>query len=70
MSLEDAMKAAIKHCIDNGILKPFLETHSSEVMNILFYPIIYLLYKTKQVAYNATIGENHGYLRDLRQDFD
>ena len=70
MPLEDAMKAATRYCIENDILRPFLETNSSEVMNILFYPIIYLLYKTKQVAYNATIGENHGYLRDLRQDFD
>jgi len=35
MALEDAMKAAIKHCIDNGILRPFLETHSSEVQNML-----------------------------------
>jgi len=35
MPLEDAMKAAIRHCIDNDILKLFLETHSSEVMNML-----------------------------------
>jgi len=70
MDLEGAMKSAIRYCIENDILRLFLETNSSEVINILFYPIIYLLYKTKQVAYNATIGENHGYLRDLRQDFD
>jgi len=35
MALEDAMKAAIRYCIENGILKPFLETHSSEVQNML-----------------------------------
>jgi hypothetical protein len=35
MGLEDAMKTAIRYCIDNGILRPFLETNSSEVMNML-----------------------------------
>jgi len=35
MTLEDAMKAAIRYCIENGILKLFLETHSSEVQNML-----------------------------------
>ena len=35
MSREEAMKAAIKHCMDNNILKPFLKTHSSEVFNML-----------------------------------
>ena len=29
------MKKAIKYCIDNDILKTFLETHSSEVFNML-----------------------------------
>jgi predicted transposase YdaD len=32
---EEAMKAAIKHCLENNILKQFLETHSSEVFNML-----------------------------------
>jgi|GEM_PF-4945115 len=35
MPFDDSMKAAIRHCIDNGILKPFLETNSSEVQNML-----------------------------------
>ena len=35
LSREEAMKAAIKHCIENNILKPFLKTHSSEVFNML-----------------------------------
>jgi len=35
MPLEDAMKAATKHCIENDILRQFLETNSSEVMNML-----------------------------------
>jgi len=35
MPREEAMKAAIKHCIENNILKHFLETHSSEVFNML-----------------------------------
>jgi len=35
MSREEAMKAAIKDCMDNNILKPFLETHSTEVFNML-----------------------------------
>jgi len=35
MALEDALKAAIRYCIENGILRPFLETHSSEVQNML-----------------------------------
>jgi hypothetical protein len=32
---EEAMKAAIKYCIENNILKQFLETNSSEVFNML-----------------------------------
>jgi len=32
---EEAMKKALKYCIDNDILKTFLETHSSEVFNML-----------------------------------
>jgi len=35
MPREEAMKAAIKYCIENNILKRFLETHSSEVFNML-----------------------------------
>ena len=35
MPREEAMKAAIKYCIENNILKDFLETHSSEVFNML-----------------------------------
>ncbi|MDR1802722.1 MAG: Rpn family recombination-promoting nuclease/putative transposase [Treponema sp.] len=35
MPREEAMKAAIKYCIENNILKHFLETHSSEVFNML-----------------------------------
>jgi len=35
MDLEDAMKAAIRYCIDNDILRLFLETNSSEVMSML-----------------------------------
>ena len=34
-TLEEAMKKAIKYCMDNNILKTFLETHSSEVFNML-----------------------------------
>jgi hypothetical protein len=32
---EAAMKAAIKYCMENNILKPFFERHSSEVFNML-----------------------------------
>jgi len=35
MDLEDAMKAAIRYCIENDILRLFLESNSSEVMNML-----------------------------------
>jgi len=35
MELEDAMKAAIRYCIDNDILRLFLEANSSEVLNML-----------------------------------
>jgi len=35
LPLEDAMKKAVKYCTDNNILKTFLETHSSEVFNML-----------------------------------
>jgi hypothetical protein len=33
--LEGAMKMAIDYCINHDILKEFLETHSSEVINML-----------------------------------
>jgi predicted transposase YdaD len=29
------MKAAIKYCLENNVLKPFFETHSTEVFNML-----------------------------------
>ena len=32
---EEAMKKALKYCMDNDILKTFFETHSSEVFNML-----------------------------------
>ena len=35
-SLEEAMKTAIEYCIEHGILKLFLEEHSSEVINMLY----------------------------------
>jgi predicted transposase/invertase (TIGR01784 family) len=34
-SLEKAVKNAIEYCIEKNILKDFLETHSSEVLNML-----------------------------------
>ncbi|MDR0721024.1 MAG: Rpn family recombination-promoting nuclease/putative transposase [Treponema sp.] len=33
---EAAVEAAVKYCISEGVLKEFLELHSSEVMNMLF----------------------------------
>ena len=35
LSKDEAMKRAIEHCINNNILKEFLETNSSEVFNML-----------------------------------
>jgi predicted transposase/invertase (TIGR01784 family) len=35
MPREEAMQSAIKYCIDNNILKSFLETQGSEVLNML-----------------------------------
>jgi len=35
-SLDEAMKTAIEYCIEHGILKLFLEEHSSEVINMLY----------------------------------
>jgi hypothetical protein len=35
-SRDEGVKAAVKHCISRGILKEFLELHSSEVVNMLF----------------------------------
>ena len=34
-SLEEAVKSAIKYCIDNNIMRDFLKTHGSEVRNML-----------------------------------
>jgi len=35
MELEEAMKAAVRYCIENDILRLFLEANSSEVMSML-----------------------------------
>jgi hypothetical protein len=35
-SREEGVKAAVKYCTSHGILKEFLEQHSSEVFNMLF----------------------------------
>jgi predicted transposase/invertase (TIGR01784 family) len=35
LTLDESVKHAVKYCIDNKILKKFLETHSSEVFNML-----------------------------------
>jgi hypothetical protein len=35
-SRDEGVKAAVKYCISRGILKEFLELHSSEVTNMLF----------------------------------
>jgi predicted transposase/invertase (TIGR01784 family) len=35
LTLAESIKNAIKYCIDHNILKVFLETHSSEVFNML-----------------------------------
>jgi hypothetical protein len=37
MSLEDAVTEAVRRCIRDGILTPFLEEHGSEVMNMLLH---------------------------------
>jgi len=36
MELSDAIVAAVKTCISKGILLSFLESHASEVLNMLF----------------------------------
>ena len=36
MELEDAVVAAIRYCVEHDILKAFLETNSTEVINMLF----------------------------------
>jgi hypothetical protein len=35
-SREEGVKAAVMYCINRGILKDFLDLHSSEVFNMLF----------------------------------
>jgi len=39
LTLDKSMKAAIKYCIENNILKDFLKRHGSEVENMLFAEI-------------------------------
>ena len=34
-TLDESLKIAVKYCIDNNVLKNFLEAHSSEVTNML-----------------------------------
>jgi predicted transposase/invertase (TIGR01784 family) len=35
LTLTEAIAKAVRHCIDNGIMKEYLETNSSEVENML-----------------------------------
>jgi len=39
LSLEESAKAVVRYCIENNILKEFLETHGSEVTNMLYHDI-------------------------------
>jgi len=39
LSLEESAKAVVKYCIENNVLREFLETHGSEVCNMLFHDI-------------------------------
>jgi len=39
LELDEAVRSAIKYCIEHNILKDFLEEHGSEVVNMLFYDI-------------------------------
>jgi len=39
LTLDESMKAGIEYCIENDILKDFLEKHGSEVVNMLFTEI-------------------------------
>ncbi|MCL2230887.1 MAG: hypothetical protein FWC01_07295, partial [Treponema sp.] len=39
LSLDESAKAVVKYCIENNILKEFLETHGSEVSNMLYHDI-------------------------------
>jgi len=39
LELDEAVRSAIKYCIEHNILKDFLERHGSEVVNMLFYDI-------------------------------
>jgi len=36
MSLEESVELAVRKCIKEGVLKQFLESHASEVVNMLF----------------------------------
>jgi hypothetical protein len=35
-SLDEAVRLAVKYCIDNNVLKDFLRKHGSEVFNMLY----------------------------------
>jgi len=39
LSLDESAKAVVKYCIDNNILKEFLEKYGSEVTNMLYHDI-------------------------------
>jgi len=36
MSLEESVELAVRKCVEEGVLKQFLENHASEVVNMLF----------------------------------
>ena len=36
LSLDESLRSAVKYCIENDILREFLEEHSTEVYNMLF----------------------------------
>jgi hypothetical protein len=60
MDFDDAVSESIGYCIDNGIMAEYLETHSSEVRNMLF--VEYNQKDAEQVRYEEGFeaGEKRG----------
>ncbi|MCL2212136.1 MAG: hypothetical protein FWB95_09470 [Treponema sp.] len=36
LSLDEAVRSAVKYCIEHNVLREFLKKHASEVLNMLF----------------------------------
>ena len=56
--IDESVTIAVKYCVENGILKEFLEKHGSEVINMLFEEIT--IEEIADIRYGEGFSEGRG----------